>query len=98
MLDVPRDGTILRRRVVAEIEHDLVFVTPAPTLRGIVALDDGVPCLMKMFRGMPVGRIVAAADMAAGPADAQVNPARPGLQAFLAPVCVGRDVLNLVDM
>jgi hypothetical protein len=44
---------------------------------------------MKVFGRMPVLRIVTAADMAAGPAEAQMHPLIATLEAFLAPIGVG---------
>ena len=53
---------------IAEVEHDLVDVTPAPAFRRIIAFDDRMARLVKMLCGVAVRRIVATADMAAGPA------------------------------
>jgi hypothetical protein len=48
-------------------------ITPAPTFRRIIGLDDRVFCRVKMFCCVPVWRLIAATDMATGAADPQ-NP------------------------
>src|SRR6187402_1692234 len=82
--DIARDGAVLRRGAVAEIERHLVQVAPAPAFRRVVAFDDRVAGGVEMLGGMLVRGTVAAADMAAGPAEPQMYPARAGFQAFLA--------------
>ncbi len=47
---------------------------------------------------MPIGRVIAAANVAADPADAQVYPPAPGFQALLAAFCAGLDLVDLVEM
>jgi hypothetical protein len=47
---------------------------------------------------MPVGGIVAAADMAAGAADAQMQPSTAALQTFLAAERARYDGLDAGDM
>ncbi len=44
----------------------------------------GWPTLVRVARGVPVGRRVTAADLPARPADAQMHPGAADLQAFLA--------------
>src|SRR5690242_5367100 len=75
---VARDRSVVRSLSSRQIEHDLVDIAPAPTFRRIVALDHGMAGGVEMRRRMLVGGIVAAADMAAGTADAQVQPAAAG--------------------
>ena len=58
----------MRGGAIAEIEQDLVDVTPPPALGRVIAFDDGMARLVKMLGGMAVRRVVATADMAAGPA------------------------------
>jgi hypothetical protein len=53
---------------------------------------------MKMLRRMPVGRLIAATDMTAGPADAQMQPWIAQLQAFFAPQGIGNNVANSRQM
>src|ERR1700674_501683 len=84
---IARDRPVLRRGAVRQIEHHLVDKTPAPALGRIIPLDDRVSGGVEMFCGVAVRRVVAAADMPAGPAQAQVNPGRPDLETFLAAAC-----------
>jgi nicotinate dehydrogenase subunit B len=63
-----RDRAVVRGGAIAEIEQDLVDVTPPPALGRVIAFDNGMARLVKMFGGVPVRRIVATADMTAGPA------------------------------
>src|ERR1700730_3891434 len=79
-----RDGAVMRRHVVRKIQHHLVDITPTPSFRRIITLDDRMLCRMKMFGRVMIGRIVAASDMAAGAAYAQVHPDIAGFQAFFA--------------
>ena len=65
---VARDRTVVLRGAIAEVEDDLVDVTPAPAFGWVIAFDDRMACLVKMLRGVPVRRAVATADIAAGPA------------------------------
>ena len=65
---IARDRATVRGGAIAEIEHDLVDVTPPPAFGLIIAFDDWVPRLVKMLVGLAVRRIVTTADMAAGPA------------------------------
>ena len=53
---------------------------------------------VEMLGRVLIGRLVAATDMAAGAADAEVKPAVAGLQAILAAVRAGCDVVNVVEM
>ena len=63
-----RDRAVVRGGAVAEVEYDLVDVTPPPAFGRVIAFDDRMARLVKMLRGVAVWRIVATADMAAGPA------------------------------
>jgi hypothetical protein len=53
---------------------------------------------MKMSRRVFVGRVVAAADMAAGPTQPQMQPNAAGLEAFLAAERARRDITDAGDM
>src|SRR5277367_4502775 len=65
---VARDPTVMRRRALAEVEHHLVDVAPAPAVRRVIGFDDRMTCGVKVFGGVAVRRVVATADMAASPA------------------------------
>ena len=58
----------MRGGAVAEVEYDLVDVTPSPAFGRVIAFDDWMARLVKVLGGVAVRRIVATADMAAGPA------------------------------
>jgi hypothetical protein len=68
-LIITRDRPILRRRSIGKVKDNFVHVTPAPVLRWIVSFNDRVRRGMKVLGRMPVRRIIAAADVTAGPAD-----------------------------
>ena len=53
---------------------------------------------MKMLRRVAVGRLIAATDMTAGSADAQVQPWVAQLQAFFTSKRIGKDVMNSCQM
>jgi len=58
----------MRRGAAGEIEKHLVDIAPSPILGRVIAFDDGMARRVKMLGGMSVRRVVATADMAAGPA------------------------------
>ena len=59
-----------------EPEHQLVLVAPAPLLARLGRADDRMPALGVVRGRVAAGRVVAAADVAAGLAHAQVHPLR----------------------
>src|SRR4051794_2927790 len=71
-LVIARDRTVVRCLPVRQVEQHFVDIAPAPSLRRIVALDDRMPGGMKMLGRVLVGRIVAATDVTATAADAQM--------------------------
>jgi len=79
----------MRGDVVAEVDHHLVDVAPAPALRLMVGLHHGMACGPEVLRRMRADRLVTASDMAADPTDSEVHPRLPRLQALLAAVCGG---------
>src|SRR3954470_21355004 len=81
-------------------ERDLVDVTPAPVLAWLCGADDRVARLVLVRRRVPVRRRVAAADLSARHAHAQMNPAAADLEALLAArVRIGqRCHLDLVEV
>src|SRR5690349_599871 len=91
--DVARDRAQLRR-LIGQVDYLVVDITPAPSLRRIVAFDDRVARRMEMRGGVAMRRIIATADVAAGAAETQVHPGTADLQAFLAPACARRDFLD----
>jgi hypothetical protein len=61
-----------------ELHHHLVDEAPAPVFSRFERSHDRMPCRPKVFRCMLVLRIVAAADMAAGSAEAKMHPSVAG--------------------
>jgi hypothetical protein len=56
-------------------EHpDLIHIAPAPFLTGLERPDERVAARVMMDRGVPVRRVVAAADVSAFQTDAKVKP------------------------
>jgi len=82
----------MRRHPVGKVEIDLVDIAPAPALGRVIAFDDRMRCFVEVLGCMAIWGIVAAADMAAGATDAQMDPPASGLEAFLATVGAGRHV------
>ena len=72
------------RRLVGKVDFNVVDEAPAPALRRVVALDDGMSAGFKVSAGVTVGRLIATTDMSALAAKPQVHPARSDPQAFLA--------------
>ena len=97
-LIVARNRATLRRRAIREIKEYLIDKTPAPTLRRVVAFNDGMPSGMKMLGGVPPRRLVAAPHMSTGPADPQVNPMLVNLEALLAAQSARRDGDDPIEM
>jgi hypothetical protein len=80
--DKARDWTIMRC-LVCQFDLDVVDIAPAPTLGGVVALDNRMSGRFKVPPGMTVGRVVAATDMPATAANPQMHPRRSHVQALL---------------
>src|SRR5206468_214581 len=97
-LIMARYRTVMRRLAVRQVEQHFVDIAPAPAFRWIVALDHGMAGGMKVRGRMLVRRIVAAADMAAGAADPQMQPLASAFQALLAPERARGHRLNAGDM
>ena len=64
----------------------LVHVAPAPVLPRLERVNQGVVAGLGVSGSVPVRRVVAAADVAAFEADAQVQPHAPLAEAVLAAV------------
>ncbi len=79
-------------------ERHLVDVAPAPALPRLIRLDHRVPGGVEVLRRMPLRRAVAAADVAAGEAEAEVHPSSADTQAVLAARSARRHVADRVEM
>ena len=88
----------MRRRTIAEVEHYLVDITPPPAFGRIIAFDDRMTGLAIVLRCVPVRRIVATTDMAAGPAQAQMQPGRADFQTLLAAESAWRHIADRAGM
>jgi hypothetical protein len=77
------------------IQQYLIYVTPAPIFAGFKGLNDGVQGRVKMFGGVLILGIVAAADVPAGEAQSEMDPVVAQLQTFFASVAAGLDVMDL---
>jgi len=88
----------VRRGAVAEVEHNLVDIAPSPALWWVIAFDDRMAGLAVVLCGVTVRRVVAAADMAAGPTQAQMQPSGTDLQTLLATESAWRHVVDSVGM
>ena len=83
----------------SKLQHELVDVAPAPILPGLERSHDRMFGRMIMLGGVLVLRIVAAADVPAGPAQAKMHPGVAAREAFLAAIAiapVGRDELEMI--
>jgi hypothetical protein len=78
-------------------KRDAVDVAPHPIFAGLEGADDGMAALFEVFGGMFFRRIVAAAYVPAGHAEAEVNPVGAPGKAFLAAFgSAGDNVFDLV--
>src|ERR1700730_2894714 len=73
------DRADMRGGAIGQVEHHLVDVAPPPAFGRVIAFDDRVARLVKMLGGVAVRRVVATADIAAGPAEPQMQPWRTDL-------------------
>jgi hypothetical protein len=83
---------------IRQIKSNLINVTPAPAFRRIIAFDDRMPGGMKVFVSVPVRRVIAAAHMSTGAAQAQMNPGASRFQTFFAAQGARRDCLDAIKM
>src|ERR1700722_11430347 len=78
------DWSILRCRIVSQVEEHFIHVAPAPTFGRIITLDDQVMCSMIVTGCMAAWRFITTTNMSASPADSEMNPFATGFQTFLA--------------
>src|SRR5436190_2707249 len=86
----PGRHSTLALGVRVDDERDLVDVAPAPVLARLGRADDRMGGLVEVRGRVPVRRVVAAADVPAGLAHAQMHPPAAGPQALLAAGDLGR--------
>jgi hypothetical protein len=80
------------RRRTLDLHRDVVDVAPDPFLARLEALDDRVGRLVEVAGRVPAGRVVAAPDVSALEAAAQVHPVATLGEALDATVAAGRRV------
>src|SRR5579864_7020893 len=86
------------RIALRRLQKHLVDVAPAPVLARLEGLDQGMVAVHKVLGGVSVLRVVAAADVAAREAEAEMDPGVAHLQALLAAIAAGGNILNLIEM
>ncbi len=79
----------------AAVEFGFVDVTPAPIFALLKTPDHGMIRGLEVRSRVLVGRRVAAADVAAGKAQSEMNPARPHFETILTAI---RRWLHLSDL
>jgi hypothetical protein len=77
------------------VKHLFIDVAPAPVFAGLERFDDWVIGGLKVFGRVLVLRRVAAADVAAGHAEPQVDPGVADLQAVFAAIRARGDFFDL---
>jgi hypothetical protein len=89
---------MVRRRQLWTFQVLLGLEVPEPILARLVALDDPVPGVGSVVAGVLLWRVVAAADVAAKGAPAQVKPPSTRLEALDTTVAAGRHLrMNLAS-
>src|SRR6266436_1558815 len=83
---------------LSKLEHELIDITPAPVLTRLEGLDNRVVGRVEMPGGVLVLRIVTAAHMSTGEAEAQVHPGISHFQTVLTSLGARCDVLYLIKM
>ncbi len=80
------------------IEHQFIYITPAPLFARLKRLDDWMGSLTKVLRSMTVGRRIAATNVTACHAESQVDPLTTGAQTVLAAARARNHVPYLIKM
>src|ERR1700730_3142943 len=88
----------MRRDPVRQIEQQFIDIAPAPPLRRIVTVDDGMMGGVKMLGRVFVRRVVTTADVTATAADPHMQPLAAAFEAFLAAERARRDAADAGDM
>jgi hypothetical protein len=82
----------------SEVNLHFINITPTPIFAWLDRLDDGMLRRMEMLGGVLILGRIAAAHVAAGFADSQVDPCVAHFQAFLAAMSSRLDVVDLIEM
>src|ERR1700730_7944729 len=92
-------GVRRRRRSSFHLKEEVLGVAPPPVLARLVGADYGMAGVgLPMPGGVTARGVVAATDVPAAHAHAQVHPVAAGLQALLAPVTRWGDVLDRLQV
>src|SRR5437660_67939 len=89
---------VQRRTRRPELEHQLIRIAPEPILARFIRADDRVLGGAEMFGCVLSWRVVAAADVPAAGAHAQMDPPAARLEALHAAIAAGRHVTDLVEV
>jgi hypothetical protein len=87
-----------REKGARSLHGDFIDEAPAPRFAGLEGADDGVTGFVGVFAGVFAGAGVAAADVAAGAAHAEVDPVAAGGKALFAAVGGWGDVADHVGV
>jgi hypothetical protein len=93
-----RDGPVLPGSVCAQIDHHVIYKAPTPALRRVVSLNHGMARSFEVLGSVPQRRVVAASNVPARTAKAQVHPLNSELEALLAAFGAGVHLLNAREM
>jgi hypothetical protein len=97
-LIVTWDRSVLRCRVVSQVEEHLIYVAPAPAFRRIITFDNQMTLCMIMTGRMATWRLIATTNVTASTADSEMNPFAAGFQTFLAAARTWSDLLDGAQM
>src|SRR5438445_140673 len=89
---------VQRRTRRPELEHQLIWIAPEPIFARLIRADDRMLGGAEMFGCVLSRRVVAAADVPAAGAHAQMDPAAARLEALHAAIAAGPHVTNLVEV
>jgi hypothetical protein len=81
-----------------QIKQGLIDIAPSPTLARLDGARDSVLAVMKMFRGVLAYGRIAAADMPARKAHAEMHPLLAGFQTLFAAAGVRFHVMDLIKV
>jgi hypothetical protein len=81
-----------------DVEGELVDVAPPPRLPRFEGLHQRVRGLIEVRGGMPTGRAVATADVAADHAHPEMNPPTSQLETVLAAIGRRADLSDLIEV
>jgi hypothetical protein len=81
-----------------QIDRDHIDITPTPTFRRIVALNDRMTGSVKMLPRVLSGGVITAANVTAVPTDPQMHPWASAFKTLLAASCAGLDLHDAAEV